>query len=61
MLPVVPRWKRSQCFIAHGSNELLPSGAIPEFSRKVADVLTEMGAEIFLVSSSLSLSPTLLL
>lgn len=34
--------------IIEGSKNLLPSWGIPEFSRKVADVLTEMGAEIIL-------------
>jgi len=34
--------------IVEGAKTLLPAWGIPEFSRKVADVLTEMGAELIL-------------
>jgi len=34
--------------IIEGAKTLLPAWGIPEFSRKVADVLTEMGAELVL-------------
>jgi NADH dehydrogenase len=43
--------------IIEGSENLLPSWGIPEFSRKVDDVLTEMGAEIILGKLIVEIKP----
>lgn len=47
--------------IIEGSKILLPSWGIPEFSRKVADVLTEMGAKIIFGKSITEVKPEAIL